>query len=50
MYQKIDKMVKDLELRGRSKLTIKNMVYMLKSYSKFYNQPPELLGEQHIIN
>lgn len=50
MYQKIDKMVKDLELRGRSKQTIKNMVYMLKGYSKFYNQPPELLGEQDIIN
>lgn len=26
------------------------MVYMLKCYSNFYNQPPELLGEQHIIN
>lgn len=50
MYQKIDKMVKDLELRGRSASTIKNMVYALKSFSKFYNQPPELLGEQHIIN
>lgn len=50
MYQKIDKMVKDLELRGRSASTIKNMVYTLKSFSKFYNQPPELLGEQQIIN
>lgn len=50
MYQKIDKMIKDLELRGRSASTIKNMVYTLKSFSKFYNQPPELLGEQQIIN
>lgn len=50
MYQKIDKMVKDLELRGRSASTIKNMVYTLKSFSKFYNQPPELLGELQIIN
>lgn len=50
MYQKIDKMVKDLKLRGRSASTIKNMVYTLKSFSKFYNQPPELLGEQQIIN
>lgn len=50
MYQKIDKMVKDLELRGRSASTIKNMVYTLKSFFKFYNQPPELLGEQQIIN
>lgn len=50
MYQKIDKMVKDLEMRGRSKNTIKIMEYILKSFSKFYNQPPELLGEQDIIN
>ncbi|EOH9903740.1 MAG: site-specific integrase [Clostridium celatum] len=50
MYQKIDKMVKDLELRGRSASTIKNMVYTLKSFSNFYNQAPELLGEQQIIN
>lgn len=50
MYQKIDKMIKDLELRGRSKDTIKTMVYTIKSFSRFYNQPPELLGEQHIVN
>lgn len=50
MYQKIDKMIKDLELRGRSKSTIKNMVCIMKCFSRFYNQPPEMLGEQHIIN
>lgn len=50
MYQKIDKMIKDLELRGRSKATIKNMVFTMKNFSRFYNQPPELLGEQHIIS
>lgn len=50
MYQKIDKMVKDLERRGRSKETIEIMVYTLKSLSKFYDKPPELLGEQDIIN
>lgn len=50
MYEKIDKMVKDLELRGRTPDTIKNMVWSVKNFSKFYNQPPELLGEQDIIN
>jgi integrase/recombinase XerD len=53
MYKKIDtidKMIKDLELRGRSQSTIKNMVLTMKSFSRFYNLPPELLGEQEIIN
>lgn len=45
MYQKIDRMVKYLELHGGNKLMIKNMVYMLKCYSKFYNYPLKLLGE-----
>jgi len=49
MYQKIEKMIKDLELRGRSKATIKNMVWIMKSYSRFYNQSPEILGEKEII-
>lgn len=26
------------------------MVLIIKQFSKFYNQPPELLGEQDIIN
>ncbi|MBL4935102.1 tyrosine-type recombinase/integrase [Clostridium sp. YIM B02515] len=50
MYQKIDKMIKDLEIRGRTPNTIKNMVWSIKNFSKFYNQPPELLGEHDIIN
>lgn len=50
MYQKIDKMIKDLEIRGRTPNTIKNMVWSIKNFSKFYNQPPELLGEQDITN
>ncbi|WP_346917576.1 site-specific integrase [Clostridium sp.] len=50
MYEKIDKMIKDLEIRGRTPDTIKNMVWSIKKFSKFYNQPPELLGEQDIIN
>lgn len=50
MYKKIDKMVKDLEIRGRSQSTIKNMILTIKNFSNFYNQPPELLGEQDIIN
>ncbi|MEQ8156903.1 MAG: tyrosine-type recombinase/integrase [Clostridiaceae bacterium] len=49
MYQKIEKMIKDLELRGRSKATITNMVWIMKSYSRFYNQSPEMLGEKEII-
>ena len=50
MYQKIEKMIKDLELRGRSQPTIKNMVCTMKAFSRFYNKPPELLGEHEIIN
>ena len=49
MYQKIEKMIKDLELHGRSKDTIKNMVCTMKCFSKFYNQSPEMLGEKEII-
>jgi len=50
MYQKIKKMIKDLELRGRSQPTIKNMVCTMNAFSRFYNKPPELLGEPEIIN
>jgi len=50
MYKKIEKMIKDLELRGCTPDTIKNKVLTIKRFSKFYNQPPELLGEQDIIN
>lgn len=49
MYKKIEKMIKDLELRGRSKDTIKNMVCAMNSFSRYYNQPPETLGEKQII-
>lgn len=45
MYQKIEKMIKDLELRGRSK----NMVCAMKVFSRFHNQSPEMLGEKEII-
>lgn len=50
IYQKIEKMINDLELRGRSKDTIKNSVHILESFSRFYNMPPELLAEHEIIN
>lgn len=50
MYQKIEKMIKDLELRGRSNDTIKNHVYIIENFSRFYNKSPELLGEPEIIN
>ena len=49
MYQKIEKMIRDLELRGRSKNTINNMVCTMKAFSRFYNQSPELFGEKQII-
>lgn len=50
MYKSIEKMIKDLELRGRSNDTIKNRVYIIENFSRFYNKPPELLGELEIIN
>ncbi len=50
MYQKIQKMINDLELRGHSEKTIKNMVCTMNAFSRFYNKPPELLGEPEIIN
>lgn len=50
MYQKIQKMINDLELRGHSQKTITNMVCTMNAFSRFYNKPPELLGEHEIIN
>ena len=50
MYQKIEKMINDLDLRGHSEKTIKNMVCTMNAFSRFYNKPPELLGEREIIN
>lgn len=50
MYQKIEKMINDLELRGHSEKTIKNMVCTMNAFSRYYNKPPELLGEPEIIN
>ena len=50
MYQKIEKMIKDLELRGCSEDTIKNRVHIIQNFSRFYNKPPEELGEHEIIN
>ena len=41
-------MIKDLEIHGRTQDTIKNMLWSIKNFSKFYNQQPELLGEQDI--
>lgn len=50
MYKSIEKMISDLEIRGRSKDTIKNMIYSITNFSKYYNSPPENLGEKDIIN
>jgi site-specific recombinase XerD len=50
MYQIIEKMINDLELRGRSNETIKIYVYTIENFSRFYNKSPELLGEHEIIN
>lgn len=43
MYQKIQKMIKDLELRGRSNDTIKNRVYKLQPIT------PEVLISEVLI-
>lgn len=43
-------MISDLELRGRSKDTIKNMIFAVIAFSKYYNSFPENLGEKEIIN
>lgn len=43
-------MISDLELRGRSKDTIKNMICAINAFSKYYDTPPENLGEIEIIN
>ncbi len=40
----------DLESRGRSNDTIKNRAYIIENFSRFYNKPPESLGEHEIIN
>lgn len=49
MYKSIEKMISDLEIRGRSKDTIKNMICSITSFSKHYDCPPENLGEKDII-
>ncbi|WP_207720490.1 tyrosine-type recombinase/integrase [Clostridium gasigenes] len=43
-------MISDLEIRGRSKDTIKNMICSITNFSKYYDCPPENLGEKDIIN
>jgi site-specific recombinase XerD len=43
-------MINDLELRGCSKNTNKNRVNVVENFSRFYNKPPELLGQHEIIN
>lgn len=42
------KMKMDLELRGYSPITIKYYLSYVDRFSEFYNQSPELLGEDHI--
>lgn len=50
MYQKINKMVLDLQRRGRSKNTIQNMVYTLNKFALYCNKSPEDITENDIIN
>jgi len=38
MYQKIKKMIEDLELHGRSNNAIKSRVYIIDNFSIFYNK------------
>jgi len=49
MYKSIEKMISDLEIRERSKDTIKNMICSITSFSKYCDCPPENLGEKDII-
>ena len=50
MYKSIEKMISDLEISSSSKDTIKNMICSITSFSKYYDRPPENLGEKDIIN
>lgn len=38
----------DMELRGYSPKTIKNYIYQVSNFAKFFNRSPELLGEEEI--
>ncbi len=42
------RMIMDMELRGYSQKTIKNYIYQVASFAKFFNKSPELLGEDEI--
>jgi site-specific recombinase XerD len=43
-----EKMKMDMELKGYSPSTIKNYIYQVSNFSKFYNKSPELLKEKEI--
>jgi integrase/recombinase XerD len=42
------KMIMDMELRGYSQKTIKNYIYQVACFARFFNKSPELLGEEEI--
>jgi len=43
-----EKMKMDMELKGYSPKTIKNYIYQVSNFAKFYNKSPELLKEKEI--
>ena len=43
-----NKMKIEMELRGYSQKTIKNYIFSVSAFAKFYNKSPELLGETEI--
>lgn len=43
-----NKMIIEMELRGYSQRTIKNYIFSVGAFAKFYNKSPELLGETEI--
>jgi site-specific recombinase XerD len=45
-----NKMKMDMELKGYSPKTIKNYIYNVSNFAKFYNKSPELLEEKEIRN
>ena len=43
-----NRMIMEMELRGYSKKTIKNYIFSVGAFAKFYNKSPEFLGETEI--
>lgn len=46
----LEKLVRDLELRGRSVATIRNYPSDVRLFLNYYNKPVDELGEEEIID